>query len=240
MHGHAPQLLKADTGPAGYVPKMAEWLPRRIIEGRLTWWPDIGVGYYPVKTGLEPYNRDYWNKYVEMSNTQMGYDLNNVRRQLVERHHGNGVLVDVGIGSGAFIQARGQNTWGFDVNAVAADWLRERGLWWDPHFGNPPAISLWDVIEHLPDPQALMAHVGQWVFISTPIYQDHEHVLRSKHFRPDEHFWYYTRDGLVYLMRLMGFDLAECNVLETVLGREDIGSFAFKRRSDSHANRSLL
>jgi hypothetical protein len=59
--------------------------------------------------------------------------------------------------------------------------------------------------------------------------RDAEHALRSKHFRPTEHYWYFSRDGLVFAMKGCGFALvAESNV-ETELGREDIGTFAFRR-----------
>jgi hypothetical protein len=54
-------------------------------------------------------------------------------------------------------------------------------------------------------------------------------VLRSKHFRPTEHCWYFTRPGLVFAMKLCGFVLVSESNIETELGREDIGTFAFRR-----------
>jgi hypothetical protein len=57
-------------------------------------------------------------------------------------------------------------------------------------------------------------------------------VLRSKHFRPQEHIWYFTREGLVNAMKACGFSLVAESDFETELGREDIGTFAFRRVTD--------
>jgi len=90
-------------------------------------------------------------------------------------------------------------------------------------------MTLWDVLEHIPNYQLLLANVREWLFVSLPIFRDAEHVLRSKHFRPTEHCWYFTRDGLVYAMKQCGFELVAESTFETDLGREDIGTFAFQR-----------
>jgi hypothetical protein len=91
---------------------------------------------------------------------------------------------------------------------------------------------LWDVLEHISDFQPLLVNVREWLFLSLPIFTDAKHALRSKHFRPDEHCWYFTRDGLVFAMKMCGFVLISESSVETDLGREDIGSFAFRRISD--------
>lgn len=158
------------------------------------------------------------------------------RVEFVNRHY-SGALVDVGIGSGAFIERRNAatgklaNTFGFDVNPVARDWLVSRGLWIDPYRGRVPAVAMWDVLEHLPDFGALLGRVTEWVFVSIPIFADGQHVLRSKHFRKDEHIWYFTNEGLVRTFDGCGFDLVAMNTIETDIGREDIGTFAFRRRT---------
>jgi Methyltransferase domain len=149
------------------------------------------------------------------------------RVDFVARHY-DGFLCDVGIGSGAFIELRG-NACGYDVCSAAIEWLRTRNLLVDPYRIAMPAISLWDVLEHIPEFWRLLRNVDQWLFVSLPIFTDARHALRSKHFRPDEHCWYWTRDGLVQMMRCLGFYLVEENDSETKLGREDIGSFAFTK-----------
>ena len=156
------------------------------------------------------------------------------RFNFVERHY-RGPLIDVGIGSGAFIElrrGRGRTTYGYDVNPVGIAWLEERMLLVDPHLVAFDAVTLWDVLEHIPDFQSLLANVREWVFLSLPIFCDAEHALRSKHFKPEEHYWSFTRDGLVAAMKMCGFVLVTEGTMETQLGREDIGTFAFRRDSD--------
>ena len=94
----------------------------------LVWFPEHGLGYYPVKTGTAPYNDDYFERYRKMANTFVGRQLMHARVDFVGRHIGNGRMVDIGIGSGAFIQARNRAacdtlaTTGYDVKS--ADWDR--------------------------------------------------------------------------------------------------------------------
>ena len=61
--------------------------------------------------------------------------------------------------------------------------------------------------------------------------QRNKRLVRDPHFRPDEHCWYFTRDGLMFAMNACGFALVTESSIETELGREDIGTFAFRRNS---------
>jgi hypothetical protein len=204
-------------------------------ERRLTWWPELGIGFFPVEAGAEPYDADYFARFQRQAYTEIGRALMKARVDFVNRHY-EGALVDVGIGSGAFIDLRNRptgsfaTTFGYDVNPLAVALLKDRQLFIDPYQGRVPAISLWDVLEHIPDFPALLARVNGWVFVSLPIFTSGEHVIRSKHYRQDEHVWYFTNEGLIRTFDDCGFDLVAMNTVETDLGREDIGSFAFRRR----------
>lgn len=182
--------------------------------------------------GDKIYDRAYFDHYAQVSATPMGEALNALRCDFVGRHW-QGPVVDVGIGSGAFIEAyrsRGLEAFGWDISPWGKAWLFERGLLRDPTVGSPvDTATLWDVIEHVEDWSKLLSHVRRWLFLSLPIFLDSAHVLRSKHFKPGEHCWYFTHDGLVTVMGLLGFDLVEANQAETELGREGIGSYAFCR-----------
>jgi hypothetical protein len=197
----------------------------------LTWWPELGIGYYAVDANLAPYDQDYFDRFDRDARTELGKALMRARFNFVERHY-RGPLVDVGIGSGAFVELRcqrGRTTYGYDVNPAGIEWLKQRNLLVDPYQVIFDAITLWDVLEHMSDFQLLLANVRDWVFLSLPIFYSAEHALSSKHFRPAEHYWYFTRDGLIYAMRICGFDLVSESNVETELGREDIGTFAFRR-----------
>jgi hypothetical protein len=205
----------------------------RWYDSGLIWHPATGIGWYDVKAGTTPYNQDYFEKYRKYSQTELGRKLNSARLDFVARHY-RGALCDVGIGCGQFIETRRrdrkQNTYGWDVNPAGMAWLEERNLLVDPYLVKFPAITLWDVLEHIPHFIPLLDNAKEWVFVSLPVFSCREHIEDSKHFRKDEHVWYFTANGLIWLFDQLGFDLAEHNHMETELGREDIDSFAFKRR----------
>ena len=200
----------------------------------LLWWPESGIGYFPVDQALGVYDEGYWQKYIGYDTSPMGRRLARARVELVARHYPRGLaLIDVGIGAGGFILARsegGDPTFGSDVNPTALAWLEARGLRRDPeHATFPHALSFWDCLEHIPEPGPMLAQADA-VFVSLPLFEGPEHILRSKHFRRDEHCWYFTRAGLIRFFERHGFECAEHNTAETLIGREDISSFAFLRR----------
>ena len=189
----------------------------------LIWFDSWGVGYYPVRDN--PYNEDYFEKYVGYEKTDIGKQLNQARIDLVNRHGANKIC-DIGIGSGMFLKSFPDAT-GFDINPIAVKWLRENGRWMRDEVVD--SMTFWDSLEHIHNPTKLLSMVGRFAFVSCPIYRNQFHVLRSKHFRPDEHCWYFTFDGAVAFMQNFRFRLIEFNTMEQDLGREDIGTFVFKR-----------
>lgn len=195
------------------------------MKEKLLWLPNYGLGYYPVEDS--PYDEAYWYKYQKMEMTDIGRKLNDARLEIVKRYQWES-LIDIGIGSGAFIKEL-DNAYGFDINPSAVEWLKAIGKYKEPE--PVDAMSFWDSIEHIHNPTDLLNKCRKIVFISTPIYHSKEHILRSKHFRPDEHCWYFTKAGLIGFMDNFGFNCAEYSEIETEIGREDIGSFVFKRKA---------
>lgn len=204
----------------------------QLASRRLTWWPELGVGFYPVEAGAAPYDAAYFERYSRQAATEIGRALMRSRSDFVARHW-KGALVDIGIGSGAFIEARRASelpTFGWDVNPMGMAWLNARCLAVNPYALPVAAISLWDVLEHIEDFRPLLAQVQRFVFVSLPVFTGAGHVLTSKHFRRDEHCWYFTALGLIGVMAGLGFDCVEHHDEETRIGREDIQSFAFQRK----------
>ena len=199
----------------------------RLAAKRLNWLPDLGVGFYEVERPSEPYDAHYFAKYLSYRDTDLGRRITQARVDLVERHW-NGPLIDVGIGCGAFVEARPQ-TRGYDINPVGVQWLLERDLFCNPYTEPVQAVALWDVLEHIPDFDRLLARVAACVFVSMPVYGGACEVLASRHFRPDEHCWYWTSFGFLKVMRQLGWELLEHNEMESRLGRDSIASFAFRR-----------
>ena len=161
-----------------------------------------------------------------MEQTDIGKTLNQARVNIVKEYEWN-EIIDIGIGSGAFIKEF-SNAYGFDINPNAIEWLKQNNKWKEP--SNVDAMSFWDSLEHIHNPTELLGNIKKYAFVSCPIYTDKDHILRSKHFRPDEHCWYWTYEGLIKFMSNFGFYLLEYSNIETLIGREDIGSFTFKRK----------
>jgi len=230
MHEHVACLRQDDRRSVRPVPALVE----QFAAHRLTWWPQLGIGYYPVEAGIEPYNQDYFDNFARNADTFLGQALMAARCDFVQRHY-SGMLIDVGIGSGAFIETRERGPWvcgstyGYDVYPVGRRWLEQNDLFADPYVDSFDAMTLWDVLEHVPDYPRLLVNVREWLFLSLPIFRDAEHVLRSKHFKPLEHCWYFTSQGLAIAMESCGFALVAESDFETELGREDSGSFVFRR-----------
>lgn len=184
--------------------------------------------------GPEPYDQSYFDKYTGYAQTDLGRELTNLRVDLVNKFLPTGMHVcDIGIGCGQFLEAidRYRPCWGYDVNPVAVQWLQQAGRWLDPYIeARPYVLTFWDSFEHIQRPAVLLqACRPRFVFMSLPIFRDLAHVLRSKHFRPDEHFWYFTTWGLIKEMGRAGYRCLAVNFDETAAGREDIGTFVFER-----------
>lgn len=209
----------------------AELLLRELpeVEARtFVWMPDLGMGHFPVDPSRAPYDREYFDRYLAYEGTELGQRLNRFRVDLVNRFVGSAPVLDVGIGCGTFITLRGGETFGCDVNPAALSWLNQRGLSRHPIESGIRNACFWDSLEHLPDPGAYVSG-RDFVFVSVPIFMNLGHVRNSKHYRPEEHVWYWTRDGLVAWFARRGFEVVhECDT-ETQLGREDIGTFVFHR-----------
>jgi hypothetical protein len=197
------------------------------MQHEFVWLPEIGMGHFPVMSDNRPYDSAYFAKYQAMADTDLGRELTATRVQLVARYY-TGPMLDVGIGAGQFVDSR-PNTCGYDGNPAGIEWLESRGLWADLYARRYPALSFWDSLEHIDCPDIAVSQAEHWVFVSVPVFQHGDYILRSKHFKKAEHIWYWTHDGLINWFDEQGFEVAEYNICESLLGREDIGSYAFRR-----------
>ncbi len=194
-----------------------------VLTDCLLWSEELGMGFHP-RPPMD-YSGPYFEKYQALDATPMGAALTAARVDMVQRHF-DGEVLDVGIGGGRFVIESGGK--GFDVNEEAVQWLKSRNAYADPYKG-VAAITCWDSLEHVPDPEALIRSVGEWVFVSMPVYKDQADCLKSKHFKPGEHLHYWSVRGLIGWFAKMNFGCVEINERESDLGREGITSFAFRR-----------
>lgn len=195
------------------------------------WDTDTGIGHLEVTSPEQVYDIEYWNRYLSMKDSDIGKKLTQARINLckkynVQEHN----CVDIGIGNGDFVDKFG--CFGTDINPHAVKYLKDKGKYtlvdddWGWNW-----FTLWDVWEHLP--KDFMQHIVNnnhvGIIMSTPIYDSFEHCISSKHFRPDEHEWYFTTSGLIKFMEDFGYRCLEVSSVESDIGREDIKSFVFKK-----------
>ena len=184
----------------------------------LLWSDELGMGYHP-RPPMD-YNGSYFAKYQDMDDTEMGALLTAARVDLVRRYF-DGKVVDIGIGGGRFVTD--SDSFGYDVNPDAVAWLGDRYL--DPYENGADAVTCWDSLEHIPEPEKFLATVKKWLFVSMPTYEGQSDCLASKHFKPGEHIWYWTIRGFIDWCGLNGFAVREVNAMETDIGREGITTF---------------
>lgn len=189
-----------------------------------------GVAYQADMSRPIDYGAAYFGMYAGYAGTEIERRLNIARASLVNGYASDACeVLDIGVGSGAFIRYRA-HTYGFDVNPVARDWLQDAGRW-RPRLEDFRAFSMWDVLEHVPRPADYFNRMAprSLLFLSMPIFDGLDEVRASKHYKPDEHFYYFTEQGLIDWLTLHGFRHLETNDDETRAGREAIKSFAFIR-----------
>jgi hypothetical protein len=209
-------------------------------EQHFAWYPKLGIGYLPFRTcGLNIYDKEYWEKYCRYDDTPLGAQLTKARIDFMAEAFPYitdvDMVVDVGVGAGRFLMERSREapTLGYDINPYAIEWLKSVDKFHDLRTADDRSVNvltMWDVLEHIEDPEMYLEKVSDYVFISTPIFKDLDHLLSSVHYRPDEHCWYFTRDGCLRFMEWHGFEFHSQSMFETDLGRKDIASFAFERK----------
>lgn len=196
------------------------------FEDCLLWSDELGMGFHtrpPIS-----YEQSYWDEYIIRDGTPMGAALTSARVALVEEY-GNGTeICDVGIGGGRFVMQA--NAKGYDINPEALRWLRATDRYRDPYDGDRVGqLTFWDALEHIRDPAAIVARAEHTVFVSMPIYHDMASVFKSPHYKPGEHLWYWTDEGLRLWFERQGFRYIHSDDCETRLGRRGIMSYVFQR-----------
>lgn len=196
---------------------------------------DLSVNFekgwaYQTKVQTIQYDKEYWDKYVRYESNKLSPKLNLFRCNLAQKY-GSSIL-DVGIGSGLFLKHLKCNKYGYDVNPIAINWLKQNKIYHDPYKNSNEKIDcfcFWDVLEHIDHPQEILNRIkpDAYAIISMPIFKNLEYIKLSKHYRPNEHLYYFTTQGIINFMQINQFILKEISSAETELGREEILTFVF-------------
>lgn len=192
--------------------------------------PEHGIAYQKSMEVSVEYGKDYFEKYIGYEGADIALRINEFRVSFTNPNCE--CLLDIGIGSGEFIKNSKVKTYGFDINPYAIQWLQERAIYCDPYEGIPEeikGITMWDALEHFPEPSRFLnlLRSGMHIFLSIPIFEDLLTLKQSKHYKPNEHYYYFTENGMIKYFQDLGFSLVETSRGETTAGRESIGSFHF-------------
>lgn len=197
---------------------------------------EAGVAYQPNMSRSVEYNRAYFEKYIMYETLPTGIKLNEIRVNVVKTWAKNLKIIDVGVGCGTFVKnclAHDLDIHGFDINPCAVHWLNKIGVFGNPYDPNEKyaCYTFWDSLEHISEPQKILEKIalGSYVFISMPIFENLEDITKSKHYRPDEHYYYFTQNGLLRWMSKYKFKLLRSYDFEQECGRKNIKTFLFER-----------
>ncbi len=194
------------------------------------------VGYehwfYPVDSFV--YDEKYFDKYRGYKDSCIGDCIFKYRKEMIEKFRGSGHMLDVGVGCGQIVDEM-PDAYGYDVNPTAVEMLLSNDTFFNPYeqpLDRFSLITFFDSLEHIENPEILLSriHSGANVIVSIPVVYGYEDIKRSKHFRPDEHYHYFTLDGFKAYMADQGFDWLIVDTGEIECGRQDIYTFVFSKR----------
>ncbi len=202
---------------------------------------------------------DIWVE-VLLSNTEIDYDVNKFTKccEDMERLITGRRVLDVGCSVGIFLDVarkRGWHTTGLELNNRAYEYAKNT-LGLDIHKklldecgfapGQFDAITLWEVLEHIPDPRGIIEQIAA---LLTPggllsILVPNRNALSARMLRQDcacfggrNHLWYFDPDTLTELLRQSGFAVesvsTQLSQMEEMLTYLNYRNPYHERRSDS-------
>jgi hypothetical protein len=193
----------------------------------------IGFAYQNDMSQSIDYDASYFDHYVNLENTDISIKINSIRTSFTQKYVN--CLIDVGIGSGEFIKNSNCKTYGFDINPKGIEWLKQENKFIDIYNEPIPedvqGWTFWDCLEHIKEHSKIfnLMRKGQYLFLSLPYFENLDNIRDSKHYKPNEHYYYFVQQGLMVYMRDCGFELVEYNFDETKAGRSSIIGCCFKK-----------
>ena len=195
---------------------------------------ECGLAFtYPQPASIaEQYDSTYFDLYRRRRAFRL--KRGDCRLRAIELIKKPGKLLDIGCSLGYFVEAANARGWqasGIEISPHAAEEARKLGL--DvragviEEAGYPDGcfdcVTMWDVLEHVPDPTRHMLEVrriladGGLVVIGTPNLGHVRFRLkreRWRHLKPAEHIFYFRQSSVRRLLEKAGFEM----VVPPVLG----------------------
>ena len=205
------------------------------------------------------YTDDYWSHYAELIHDaaiDVGPNAERWKPHLdyLELARENGRLLDIGCANGDFLleaKARGWEVYGVETSPMAA--AQARATTGAPiHTGTLDtapfspgffdAITMWDVIEHVPSPRAYLTMVasflrpGGMVSMTTPNIRSVSYRVLGRRWwvvGPNDHIYYFSPATMQRLLTTCGFTASDIRTwgleqatVEAALGRVGLGQLA--------------
>lgn len=175
-----------------------------------------GIVHQAVAMTPAEYEAFYREKYLREVYTHDDDHDYAVAQMRLDRHGDlyRGRTLDVGTGYGAFVRAareRGFESYGQDI-AEAGQPFTYHGPIESLYFPTDyfQTVTINDVLEHVPDPKALLAEVFRltdqegWCIIDVPDFWCFE---GQHHWKPTEHLWFFTLPQLHALVSFVGLEV---------------------------------
>lgn len=237
-----PSVLKeVDCGLCGGKEKTLQFeeSPYRVVKCNRCGLTYVTPRRDPEKL-REMYLADYWQS---TSAKDFGYTnylkdeplyLKTYRRRFaaVRKHFTNPARVlDVGCAAGYFLSIAKENGWnctGVEVSPLVGKFARERyqldvrqGTLLEQNFNNErfDLITFWDVVEHLPDPIAVLRRARQLLAPNGKILIETQNVNsrfarwmgpKWHHYKHAEHIFHFNPETIKKLTAAAGFKVIEC------------------------------
>jgi hypothetical protein len=199
-------------------------------------WKD-GVGRVPEIVPI-CFNGTHFESYEREAQTSIGKGIMRFRiktvKQLVSYRRISTHCLDVGIRSGHFLRElkrtsdiQGQ---GIDVNNWSIQWLHANGFVCTRD--KFEILTFWNTLDHLTEPWLLWRNYKPlFIAMTQTIFKNKEQIERHQHFKPQQHYWYFTRLGLLEFMERHGYGLVNsCNTEDVKWGQDNKMTFTFMRK----------
>ncbi len=191
----------------------------------------------------------YDSAYFDLYRRRRAFRLKRAEARLkcIELMRQPGRLLDIGCSLGYFVEGANSRGWkasGIEISPHAAAEAGKMGLEVSTGVleeagyadGSFDCVTMWDVLEHVPDPTAHMLEVrrvlapGGLVVIGTPDLGHSAFKIKGenwRHLKPWEHVFYFKKSSIRRLLDKTGFELTRPPVLG---GRRFPGSLGARMR----------
>ena len=171
------------------------------------------------------YDINYWNTMIRQ-NSSSAETISKIRWDFVSKIKPK-IVLDYGNGPNWFSAFAPQD---IEIDSYDIAPWPQTGI----NHNNYDLITMWDVIEHIPDLKVLepLLKSAKAVALATPVLPKGKDLKTWKHYKPDEHINLFTKETLQDYFRKFGFRLIKSGYPECDCGiRQDIFSALFKKKT---------